>query len=94
MTSRARSDALVLFGASGDLAHKKIFPALYAMARHGKLDVPIVGVAKSDWTLDDLIAHARDAIRAAPAPSTRPCSTASRPDALCRRRLPRCRDLR
>ena len=65
MTMRARSDALVLFGASGDLAHKKIFPALYAMVRRGKLDVPIVGVAKSDWTLDDLMAHARDAIASA-----------------------------
>ena len=65
MTGRAPSDALVLFGASGDLAHKKIFPALYAMVRRGKLNVPIVGVAKSDWTLDDLIAHARDAIQAA-----------------------------
>lgn len=65
MTSKARSDALVLFGASGDLAHKKIFPALYALCRHGKLDVPVVGVAKSDWTLDDLRAHASDAIRAA-----------------------------
>ena len=62
---RARSDALVLFGASGDLAHKKIFPALYAMVRRGKLNVPIVGVAKSDWTLDDLRAHAHDAIRTA-----------------------------
>ncbi len=65
MSRRARSDALVLFGASGDLAHKKIFPALYAMVRHGKLDVPIVGVAKSDWTLDDLVSHARDAVREA-----------------------------
>ena len=65
MTGRAPSDALVLFGASGDLAHKKIFPALYAMVRHGKLSVPIVGVAKSDWTLDDLKNHARDAVRAA-----------------------------
>ncbi len=63
MTGRARSDALVLFGASGDLAHKKILPALYAMVRHGKLDVPIVGVAKSDWTLDDLRNHASDAVR-------------------------------
>jgi glucose-6-phosphate 1-dehydrogenase len=61
----ARSDALVLFGASGDLAHKKIFPALYAMFKRGRLDVPIVGVAKSDWTLDDLKAHAADAVRAA-----------------------------
>ena len=56
-----RSDALVLFGASGDLAHKKIFPALYAMCARGHLDVPVVGVAKSGWTLDDLKAHARDA---------------------------------
>lgn len=63
MTARVRSDALVLFGASGDLAHKKIFPALYAMSRHGRLDVPIVGVAKSGWTLDDLKEHARDGVR-------------------------------
>ncbi len=62
MTNQARSDALVLFGASGDLAHKKIFPALYAMCRRGKLDMPVVGVAKSDWTLDDLRRHARDAV--------------------------------
>jgi glucose-6-phosphate 1-dehydrogenase len=50
----ARSDALVLFGASGDLAHKKIFPALYAMFRRGRLDVPIIGVARSRWSLDVL----------------------------------------
>ncbi len=60
------SDALVLFGASGDLAHKKIFPALYAMCRRGKLSVPIVGVAKSGWTLDDLKTHARDAVHDLP----------------------------
>ena len=41
-----RSDALVLFGATGDLAYKKIFPALLAMARRGRLDVPVVGVAR------------------------------------------------
>ena len=45
MSASERSDALVFFGASGDLAYKKIFPALYAMARRGKLDVKIVGVA-------------------------------------------------
>ena len=56
-----RSDALVLFGSSGDLAHKKIFPALYAMCARGNLHLPIIGVAKSGWTLDDLKAHARDA---------------------------------
>ena len=61
----ARSDRLVLFGASGDLAHKKIFPALYAMFKRGRLNVPIVGVAKSNWTLDNLKDHAKDAVRAA-----------------------------
>jgi len=45
------ADALVFFGATGDLAYKKIFPALYGMARHRHLDVPVVAVAKSGWTL-------------------------------------------
>ncbi len=58
----ARSDALVLFGASGDLAHKKIFPALYALCDRGALDVPIVGVARSGWNLDAFKAHVRDSI--------------------------------
>src|SRR5215467_11321935 len=57
-----QSDALVLFGASGDLAHKKIFPALYAMFRRGRLDAPIIGVARSRWSLDEFKAHALDAI--------------------------------
>ena len=57
-----QSDALVLFGASGDLAHKKIFPALYAMFRRRRLDVPIVGVARSKWKIDDFKAHVLDAI--------------------------------
>ena len=61
--SRARSDALVLFGVTGDLAHKKIFPALYAMAKHGTLDVPVVGVASSKWTPAQLRKHAEDGIR-------------------------------
>jgi glucose-6-phosphate 1-dehydrogenase len=65
MMVAARSDTLVLFGASGDLAHKKIFPALYAMCRRGKLTVPVVGVAKSGWTVDKLREQARDAVRAA-----------------------------
>jgi len=46
-----QSDALVLFGATGDLAHKMIYPALYAMAKHGTLDVPVIGVAASNWGL-------------------------------------------
>ena len=61
MTS-PRSDAFVFFGATGDLAYKKIFPALQAMARRGHLDVPVVGVAKSGWTLDQLRARARDSV--------------------------------
>jgi glucose-6-phosphate 1-dehydrogenase len=59
-----QSDALVLFGASGDLSHKKIFPALYAMWKRGHLDVPVVGVARSQWQLDGFKAHVEDAIRA------------------------------
>jgi glucose-6-phosphate 1-dehydrogenase len=58
----ARSDALVLFGASGDLAHKKIFPALYAMFRRGRLDVPVVGIARTKWSLDEFKTHVFDAI--------------------------------
>jgi glucose-6-phosphate 1-dehydrogenase len=61
----ARSDALVLFGVTGDLAHKKIFPALYAMAKRGTLDVPVVGVASSDWTDAQLRTRAEEAIGAA-----------------------------
>jgi len=49
-----RSDALVFFGATGDLAYKKIFPALQSMLRRGELDVPVIGVAKDPWTVDQL----------------------------------------
>ena len=56
------SDALVLFGATGDLAHKQIFPALQAMVRHGHLDIPVIGVAKAGWNLDQLKARARDSV--------------------------------
>jgi glucose-6-phosphate 1-dehydrogenase len=56
------SDALVFFGASGDLAHKQIFPALYAMTKRGALNVPVVGVAYSGWDLDQLRDRARDSI--------------------------------
>ena len=59
----ARSDALVLFGVTGDLAHKMIFPALYAMAKHGTLTVPIVGVAAPAWSLDQLHARVKDSLR-------------------------------
>jgi glucose-6-phosphate 1-dehydrogenase len=59
------SDALVLFGVTGDLAHKKIFPALYEMAKRGALDVPVIGVASSSWTPAQLRKRAEDGIRAA-----------------------------
>ena len=58
-----QSDALILFGASGDLAHKKILPALYAMFRREKLNTPVIGVARSRWSLDEFKAHVLDAIR-------------------------------
>jgi glucose-6-phosphate 1-dehydrogenase len=60
--TEARSDALVLFGVTGDLAHKKIFCALYAMVKSGALDVPVIGVASSRWTLKQLQDRARDSI--------------------------------
>ncbi|TMA35266.1 MAG: glucose-6-phosphate dehydrogenase [Deltaproteobacteria bacterium] len=60
--SAPRSDALVFFGASGDLVYKKIFPALYALARRGRLDLPVIGVARSDWTLEQFRARARESI--------------------------------
>ncbi|HKC55440.1 MAG TPA: glucose-6-phosphate dehydrogenase [Vicinamibacterales bacterium] len=56
------SDAFVFFGATGDLAFKKIFPALHAMAKRGHLNVPVIGVAKSGWTLDQLRARARESV--------------------------------
>ena len=56
------SDAFVFFGATGDLAHKKIFPALQNMVKQGALNVPVIGVAKSGWTVDQLKDRARDGI--------------------------------
>ncbi|HEY3395791.1 MAG TPA: glucose-6-phosphate dehydrogenase [Lacipirellulaceae bacterium] len=58
----SQSDALVIFGATGDLAYKKIFPALQAMVKRGNLKVPVVGVARSAWTSDELRARARDSV--------------------------------
>src|SRR5271165_929304 len=60
--SEAHSDALVFFGATGDLAYKKIFPALQAMVKRGHLNVPVVGVAKAGWNLDQLRARAHDSL--------------------------------
>jgi glucose-6-phosphate 1-dehydrogenase len=60
--TKPRSDALVFFGASGDLAYKKIFPALQALVRRGKVDFPVIGVANANLTLDELIERARRSI--------------------------------
>ena len=60
--SDSHSDALVFFGATGDLAYKKIFPALQAMLKRGHLDVPIIGVAKAGWNLDQFRARAHDSL--------------------------------
>ena len=58
----AHSDAFVFFGATGDLAYKKIFPALQSMVRQGTLNVPVIGVAKSGWNVEQLRERARDSI--------------------------------
>jgi glucose-6-phosphate 1-dehydrogenase len=60
--SEPPSDALVFFGATGDLAFKKIFPSLQAMARRGNLKVPVIGVAKAGWSLDQLKERARASV--------------------------------
>ncbi|MCL4540750.1 MAG: glucose-6-phosphate dehydrogenase, partial [Chloroflexi bacterium] len=58
-----QADALVFLGASGDLAHKKVFPALATLVRKGRLNVPIIGVAKAGWTLEQLINRAEDSLK-------------------------------
>src|SRR6187399_2892610 len=58
----SHSDALVFFGATGDLAYKKIFPSLQAMLKRGHLNVPVIGVAKAGWNLDQLKERAKDSL--------------------------------
>lgn len=60
--STNKADALVFFGATGDLAYKKIFPSLQAMARRGTLNVPVIGVAKAGWTLNQLKDRAKESV--------------------------------
>jgi glucose-6-phosphate 1-dehydrogenase len=60
--SNLHSDALVFFGATGDLAYKKIFPSLQAMVKRGHLNVPVIGVAKAGWNLDQLRGRAKDSL--------------------------------
>src|ERR1700750_2734305 len=62
MPTVPHSDALVFFGATGDLAYKKIFPAVQAMVKRVHLDVRVIGVAKAGWNLDQLKARARDSV--------------------------------
>ena len=57
-----QSDALVFFGATGDLAYKMIFPALHALVKRGQLNVPVIGVAKAGWGIDQFRARARDSL--------------------------------
>jgi len=59
----APSDALVIFGAMGDLAHKKIFPALYHMVQRGHLEIPVIGVARSARTADDFKNRVRESVQ-------------------------------
>jgi glucose-6-phosphate 1-dehydrogenase len=61
----SHSDALVVFGVTGDLAHKQIFPALYAMVKHGELTVPVVGVAFPKWSIERLHKRITDSIERA-----------------------------
>ena len=61
----SHSDALVVFGVTGDLAHKQIFPALYAMVKRGELTVPVVGVAFPKWSLERLHRRITDSIEQA-----------------------------
>jgi glucose-6-phosphate 1-dehydrogenase len=65
VTTEQRGDALVLFGASGDLVRKKLLPALYELSRAGRLDIPVVGVARSAWDDERLHAHARASVESA-----------------------------
>jgi glucose-6-phosphate 1-dehydrogenase len=60
--SNIQSDALVFFGATGDLAYKQVFPSLQALVKRGHLKVPVIGVAKAGWTLDQLKARAKDSV--------------------------------
>ena len=60
--STSQSDALVFYGATGDLAFKKIFPALQSMVKRGHLDVPVIGVGRSAWTADQLRSRARESL--------------------------------
>ena len=88
------SDAFVFFGATGDLAYKKIFPALQALIRRGELDMPIIGVARSGWTLEQLRERARDSLEHNGGVDADAFAKLSLAAALHRRRLQRSGHLR
>jgi glucose-6-phosphate 1-dehydrogenase len=73
------SDALVFFGATGDLAYKKIFPALQAMLKRGHLNIPVIGVAKSGWNLDQFRERAQESVEQHGAESPPPRTFATKP---------------
>jgi len=62
IAEQQRSDALVFFGATGDLAYKEVFPALQGLVEQRRLDIPVIGVARSGWDLERLRARARDSL--------------------------------
>ena len=83
----SQSDALVFFGATGDLAYKKIFPSLQAMVKRGNLNVPVIGVAKAGWNLDQLKARAKDSLEKHGGLDPAAFARAVRPAAVRGRRL-------
>ena len=70
-----RSDAVVLLGATGVLAHRKIYPALAAMVRRGTLDAPVIGVARSGWGLDQFKDRVRDSLEKRTGSADTPAAT-------------------
>ena len=87
MSALLESDAFVFFGATGDLAYKKIFPALYSMVHRGELSVPVIGIARAGWTLDKLRQRARESVQAAGDFEPDCFAKAGPPDAIRRWRL-------
>jgi glucose-6-phosphate 1-dehydrogenase len=63
MTDRRDSDAIVLFGVTGDLCYRKIFPSLYELVKRGLLRVPVIGVARAGWKQEQLVEHVRKSMQ-------------------------------
>ncbi len=84
------SDAFVFFGATGDLAYKQIFPSLQDLIRDEGFNLPIIGVAKAGWNLDQLKERAKDSLEHHGGLEQAAFEKLIQPVALCRRRLCRC----